>query len=317
MKGSLIISLDFELHWGGAEVWDLAEKSSCFLNTRAVILEMVQLFQEYDIRVTWATVGFLFAESRDEANAYFPTKEPAYLNQNFNYYNLFKNNEVGVDEKQDPFHFGASLVQEILKFEGQELASHTFCHYYCNEAGQTKEEFELDLQATQKIAQSKYQTALHSLVFPRNQYNSNYLDILKNNQYKVIRTNPDVWFWKINHKLISLARALDTLLPISKSLSFKNAAIKKEHSIVLLPASRFFRPYSKKEQWIQKLKLRRIKKEMLFAAKNGENYHLWWHPHNFGYFPQENMSQLRELLEFYKKLNTHYNFSSKNMGDFK
>ncbi|KEY18788.1 polysaccharide deacetylase family protein [Kaistella antarctica] len=316
MAGSLIISLDFELHWGGAEVWNLEEKSEYFLNTRTVILEMLQLFQEYNIRVTWATVGFLFASSREEVMSFSPPKEPSYLNQNLNYFNLFRNNVVGPDEGTDPFHFGYSLIQEIIKTPGQELASHTFSHYYCNEEGQTKEEFDLDLQATQKIAKSKFTKKLTSLVFPRNQYNTSYLELLKDNEYNVIRTNPDVWFWKMNNKFIPLARALDTLLPISNKLSFKNSDIKEEQDVVLLPASRFFRPYSQKEKSIQKLKMNRIKKEMLVAAKKGENYHLWWHPHNFGSFPQQNMIQLREILEYYKILNKQYGFSSKNMGDF-
>lgn len=316
MNGNFIISLDFELHWGVAEVRDVETYSQYFLNTRATIIEMLQLFKEYNIRVTWATVGFLFAESLEEAMAFCPDKQPSYIDQKLNYYNLFKNKTVGSNETTDPYHFGASLIEEILKIKGQELASHTFSHYYCNEPGQTIEEFEMDLEASQNISQNKFNQTLTSLVFPRNQYNCLYLQSLKNNNYKVIRTNPNVWFWNSTNKLIPLARAVDTLIPISKNLIFKDSEIKIENGVVLLPASRFFRPYSEKEKLIQKLKMRRIKKEMLSAAKKGENYHLWWHPHNFGFFPRQNLIQLRELLEYYKRLNTDYHFSSKNMGDF-
>jgi peptidoglycan/xylan/chitin deacetylase (PgdA/CDA1 family) len=317
MAGSLIISLDFELHWGGAEVWDIKEKASCFINTRKVIMEMLQLFQDFNIKVTWATVGFLFAETRDEAVSFFPPRQPSYLNQSLNYYRLFEDSAVGSNEEEDPFHFGYSLIEEIKKTPGQELASHTFSHYYCNESGQTKEEFQMDLAATQKIADNIFNTNLTSLVFPRNQYNKEYLESLRVNNFKVIRTNPDVWFWKKNYVFTPLARALDTLLPISSRLSYPDSKILTKENIVLLPASRFFRPYCHKEKFVQKLKVNRIKNEMFLAAKHGENYHLWWHPHNFGYFPQENMSQLKDILEFYLILKKDFSFNSKNMGDFK
>lgn len=316
MAGSLIISLDFELHWGGAEVWDINKQSQRFLNTRDAILKMLQIFQEYKVRVTWATVGFLFAESHEEVLKFFPESQPSYHNQHLNYYNLFKSKEVGQDEGTDPYHYANSIIKEILKVEGQELASHTFSHYYCNEAGQTEEQFDLDLQATQHICENKFQLKMKSLVFPRNQYNSSYIDSVKNNDYSVIRVNPEVWFWKLNGRMISFARAFDTLFPISKRLTFKQADLVYKKEVLLLPASRFFRPYSKKERGIQKLKMSRIKKEMLSAAKRGEHYHLWWHPHNFGDYPKENLLQLREILEYFKFLRATYGFSSKNMGDF-
>src|SRR5690606_37960370 len=99
-----------------------------------------------------------------------------------------------------------------------------------------------------------------------------------------------------------IARAFDTLFPISKKLSFKNKDIKNVNGVVLLPASRFFRPYSSKERLIQKFKIQRIKNEMTKAAQKGENYHLWWHPHNFGHYPTENMVQLKQILDHFQYL---------------
>lgn len=315
-NGSFIISLDFELHWGGVELWDINKRKEYFLNTRAIILEMLQLFNEYNIRATWATVGFLFGSTREEISSFFPELQPSYHNQELNYYNLFKKNLVGAGEEEDPFHYGASLIEKILGFPGQELASHTFSHYYCNEKGQTQEQFNDDLKASQKIAVAKFNKKLSSLVFPRNQYNEWYLQVLGGNSYTVVRTNPDVWFWKIKHKFIPLVRAVDTLFSVSERLSYTTSAIKTENGVVLLPASRFFRPYDSREKGIQNLKMRRIKNEMTKAARRGEHYHLWWHPHNFGYYPKENLKQLRAILEHYKNLNVKFGFVSKNMGDF-
>ena len=59
--------------------------------------------------------------------------------------------------------------------------------------------------------------------------------------------------------------------------------------------------------------MNRIKKEMLYAAINNKNYHLWWHPHNFGENVAENMNQLKEIIDYFNELRLKYDFSSSNM----
>jgi hypothetical protein len=317
MSGNFIISLDFELHWGGIELWDLKEKQEYFLTTRKVIPDILKLFVQNNIHATWATVGFLFAKNIETLENYFPKTQPNYHNSALNYYQLFTNKQVGENEIEDPFHFGNSIIQEIVKSKNQELASHTFCHYYCNEEGQTKSQFDADLAAAQSIALKETNQHLTSLVFPRNQYNNDYLETVLKNGFSVVRSNPNVWFWKSDNRWLFLARAFDTLFPISKTLCFSEQEIEYYKELTILPASRFFRPYSQKEKIIQKLKLCRIKREMLYAAKNNLNYHLWWHPHNFGNFPKENLEQLEEILAYFQLLNKKYNFTSKKMSDFK
>lgn len=54
---------------------------------------------------------------------------------------------------------------------------------------------------------------------------------------------------------------------------------------------------------------------MLYAAKNNENFHLWWHPHNFGINIEENMKNLEDLLKYYTYLNKKYKMKSKNMKE--
>lgn len=313
MKGKFIISLDFELHWGGVEKWNLNKKRNYFLDTRKVIPDILDIFQSNTIRVTWATVGFLFAYNKKQLLDFSPKEKPSYKKEELSYYNLFS--ELGNDEKEDPFHYAPSLIQRIINTSGQELASHTFAHYYCNETGQTIKQFNADLKAAQTIAKKNFNMSLNSLVFPRNQFNEKYLAVAKNNGIKVVRSNPNVWFWNKDHgRMTPVFRAIDTLFPISKSLCF-TTPIEKD-GIIHLPASRFFRPYKKSEKVIQKLKLNRIKREMTYAAKRNLNYHLWWHPHNFGEDIQANKEQLIEIIQHFKKLEVKYNFTSVNMGDF-
>ena len=48
---------------------------------------------------------------------------------------------IGPNERQDPYHFGLSLVRRIKDCPHQEIGTHTFSHYYCLEDGQTPEHF--------------------------------------------------------------------------------------------------------------------------------------------------------------------------------
>lgn len=314
-QGHFVISLDFELRWGGAEKWDVKSYESYFKSTRESIPFVLDLFEKNSIRATWATVGFLFAETKNELQSYSPDKKPTYQNGDLNYYRQF--NLVGADEVNDPLHFAPSLIKKILQTPGQELGTHTFSHYYCNEVGQNAEQFEADLQAAQSIAKDKFGIELKSLVFPRNQYNSTYSKVAKANGIKVIRTNPAVWFWQKSYgKLTPIFRAVDTLFPISGTLAFSADQL-QTNEVLELPASRFFRPYSDKEKVIQGLKMNRIKSEMTHAAKNGLVYHLWWHPHNFAKNVQKNVEQLNEIILHFNDLKQQYNFQSAAMLDFK
>lgn len=316
-NGKFVISLDFELHWGGVELWNLEDKKDYFTTTRAGIPLILDLFTKYDIHCTWATVGFLFAKNRDQLKKFMPKDFPSYLNTDLNYYSLIEQNLIGYNEDDDPFHYAISLINKIVNTPNQELASHTFCHYYCNEEGQNVNQFEADIQAAQKIAKENFGITLKSLVFPRNQFNKEYLEVAKKNGIKVFRSNPNVWFWKNNYgKLSPLFRAMDTLFSISKSLSFKQNEIIRSDGIVEIPASRFFRPFTRKESFIRKVKLNRILNEMTFAAQHKRIYHLWWHPHNFGDALQENLEDLEIILAHYNDLNRNYGFASTSMGAF-
>jgi hypothetical protein len=52
---------------------------------------------------------------------------------------------------------------------------------------------------------------------------------------------------------------------------------------------------------------------MTHAAKKGEVYHLWWHPHNFGRNTEANFHFLEKVLKHFKRLKQEYGFKSLSM----
>jgi peptidoglycan/xylan/chitin deacetylase (PgdA/CDA1 family) len=320
MNGIFTISLDFELHWGGFEKWPLEKYQSYFMNTRAVIPRLLSAFEESGVHVTWATVGMLFHDSRHELLANAPVRRPGYKTASLSAYQYIESTGIGENELSDPFHYAPSLINKIIAVPGQELATHTFAHYYCNEEGQTIDQFRDDIRAAQRAA-AKYGRNLQSLVFPRNQFNEQYLRACYQEGIRIVRSNPLDWFWNIGSTQNEstwkrLNRGLDAYLPIGKQNTYSiSSLIQAEGLPVSLPASRLLRPYNPKEFLLNDLKIERIKNEMSRAAQNGEIYHLWWHPHNFGNFPDESMDGLLNILDQYKTCARLYNMNSLNMGE--
>jgi len=341
VPGIFTISLDFELHWGGFEKWPLQKArdenyeiphlsgeyfspatnyNTYFLNTRKVIPEMLRMFAAHEAHVTWATVGMLFHQSRHELLNNAPTSRPSYADRQLSAYHYIERHGIGNDEINDPFHFAPSLIKQITSTPYQELGSHTFAHYYCNEEGQTVEQFREDLKAAQRAA-SLHRVNLSSLVFPRNQFNDQYLKVCFEEGIRAVRSNPLDWFWHIEStqaesKWKRLNRGLDAYFPVGKKNTYKLSSIQyREGYALCLPASRLLRPYNPREFFLNDFKINRIKGEMERAAQQGEVYHLWWHPHNFGRYPKESLAGLQSILTHYAYCREKHGMESLNMGE--
>jgi len=319
-KGTFIISLDFELHWGGFEKWPLENYKQYFLNTRKAIPEMLNLFRQHEIHVTWAGVGMLFHASRESLLKNVPLQKPSYTDRELSAYNFIEDVGIGSSEEDDPFHFGGSIVKEIIDTPFQELGSHTFAHYYCNEEGQTVEQFRADLRAAQASA-ALHGRKLRSLVFPRNQFNEEYLRACYDEGFIAVRDNPRDWFWKIQStqqesRWKRLNRGLDAYWPIGKKNTYSLKSILHQEGLPLcIPASRLLRPYRPKEFLLNKMKIERINSEMERAAIKNEVYHLWWHPHNFGNYPRESLQDLERILNNFAKCREKFGMQSLSMGE--
>ena len=303
-----------------ADNW-LNEKFSkqYFLRTRQVIPEVLKLFSEFNIHATWATVGFLMADGREDLLNSSPSEKPSYLDNRFSSYEFINKVGVGASESSDPFHFAPSLVQLIQSTPGQEVGSHTWSHYLLNEHGQSLDQFRLDLRAAKSMA-NRFSIDLKSLVLPGNQVNEDYLKICKEEGFMVVRTNPTRWFWNINTKQESLAkrlfRAANDYFPSPEFNSYPLHMVRQVNNLpLLLPASRFLRPFNPKLGSLNSMRLNRIDADLKHASKMGEVYHLWWHPHNFGFYPEESLADLKMILEVYSKLESKGQIQSINMGE--
>lgn len=312
-NGALVISLDFELLWGVFDKVNWKDKIEYFENTRKIIPQILRLFDQYEISSTWATVGMLFNNNWEEWNLNIPKVMPEYTNKALSAYNFGK----GIQYKEtESLCFAPNLIKLIIDTPGQEIGTHTYSHYYCREKGQTLESFEADLQQCRSMAE-KFSITLKSLVFPRNQFNKEYLEVCTKAGIKNVRSNPSNWYWKDTESdslVNKIFRTGDAYLgAFDKSYSIEDI-IKIGNQPSAQKASRMLRPFSSNTK-MNSFKIKRIKDEMTKAAKAREIYHLWWHPHNFGDFPSESLNELEGLLIHFETLKNEFGFRSINMSE--
>ena len=315
-RSAMVISLDFELHWGVADQVRGPENSywKRLQGAREAIPHILEMFEKRCIHATWATVGFIFAHGREDMNFFNPQILPQYLCNSVNNYLI----EVGESEREDPVHFAPSLIKEIMDTSGQELASHTYSHYYCDDPGQDMMSFRADLEAAQAIA-DRDGVRLRTLVFPRNQVKDNYLDILPETGIEVYRGNPisrlyQVSEQKFNKYTYRALRLLDSYFNLTghHTVKWSDIRAKKPYNVRY---SHFFRPYSRKLRALDFLRLNRVKKGLREAARCGEVYHLWWHPHNFGVNLAENLVALESILDEFSRLWKTHGMRSMTMAE--
>jgi peptidoglycan/xylan/chitin deacetylase (PgdA/CDA1 family) len=317
VEGKFVISLDFELKWGVLQRGGDSPYNDNVEGVWTILPQMLELFEKYNCRVTWSTVGFLYYENAQQLLNDIPEIQPQYSNPVYSPYLFMAENYDHL--KNEELYFAPSLIKKIQETPGQFIGTHTYSHYYCLEEGQSAAEFEADIKSANKVA-SRFGIRNQSIIFPRNQLNEKYIDILVRNGIKVIRSNPENYFYRAGKNedksaIGKLGRLLDTYFNITGHHTAKESDVYKK-DFIDIPGSRFLRPFEPKLSFMEKMKVRRVKKSMLYAAKKGEIYHLWWHPHNFGKHIDESLEILESILKYYAHLNEKYNYKSYAMEDF-
>ncbi len=314
-KGIFIVSLDFELYWGVRSNRTIQDYEDNLNGTGKAVEEILKAFQEYEIHATWAAVGFLFFKDAETLKKTIPDELPHYVNQFLSPYRYIIESKV----LENCYHFAPELLDLIHKHENQEIATHTFSHYYSLEKIHNPTAFKADLASAIHTAED-FGLRIQSIVFPKNQFNRELLPILTELGITSYRGNEHSWAYnaaavKENNTIFRRAyRLLDAYFNLSGYHTYQIDALSREKPYNI-PSSRFLRPCSERYRILDNLRLLRIKKAMSYAAKNQTVFHMWWHPHNFGKNTLANLSFLREILKHYEKLKKNYGMQSLNMGE--
>lgn len=306
--GNFVISLDYELMWGVRDHATRASYGRNVLGGRQAIPAMLDLFHRRGIKATWATVGALLCESKDELVARM--KHAAASREV-----LGSLEDIGPDERRDPYHFGASLARRIASCEGQEIGTHTFSHRCALESGETLKGFAADVSHA-LLQLREWGIRCRSIVFPRNQYSLAHLEACSLLGLTHFRGNERAWYYAPaagdrQTKPRRLCRLADSYINLSGS----NVSVPRggNEPLVNVASSRFLRPFNQRLAPLDGLRLRRIEKAMEQAALTGGTFHLWWHPENFGANLAENLGVLTRVLSVFDRLRGEHGMRSRAM----
>ncbi|MDB4916479.1 MAG: polysaccharide deacetylase [Gemmatimonadetes bacterium] len=310
MSGALVISLDFEKHWGVIDRPLGGPYMGNLLGVPGSVLGTLALFRDFQVAATWATVGFLFARSREEREQFAPALRPQYADAALDSYVV----PTGSDEESDPVHYGASLIEAIVSTPLQEISTHTFSHFFCLEQGvAAKDAFRADLASACAIMQHTVGMTPRSIVFPGNQHNPDFDDVLLKSGITCYRGSPRSWMWSPRPRgeslLVRASRLIDAYVPLGGMHTVPWSAVPEPSGLCNVAASFFLRPYS------AGARLRRLRAALRHAARAGEILHLWWHPHNFGTDTETHLNVLRELLVEFDRCRDEFGMQSLTMSD--
>lgn len=171
----LVISIDTELLWGVAyhpnhPAFKLMRDNPA--KTRDAIYDLLSLFEQHCVPVTWAMVGHLFLDACDGLHSDLYDEQQSW--HSF---------DPGSDIRSDPLYYGRDLIEAIIgnKVE-HEIGYHGFSHVRftaCTEAVA-----EAEIVGGMRLAK-EFGIGLRSFVFPENEIN--HLNLLKKYDFAIFR----------------------------------------------------------------------------------------------------------------------------------
>ncbi|MEX0930288.1 MAG: polysaccharide deacetylase family protein [Candidatus Paceibacterota bacterium] len=278
--------------------WQPAKLSRA-VRTREIIPEILSTFDAYGIHATWATVGALFADTKEEILSRAPQVE-SYISR------------IGNDERDDPAHFASTLIRRIRETPFQEVGSHTFSHHVLGPSTESKV-FEHEIHASVDIARV-HGVTVKSIVCPQNKTISA-LNRAALRRCGITNYRGADELYGNNTPATRAKRFLDSYMRIQKYGTKRWDQVLERDGMVNVEGSIILRPFTPALRHLDSLKLRRITTYMEHAAKSGEIFHLWWHPHNFATYTKENFRLLRSILDTFTQLEHLYGMRSLTMAE--
>lgn len=173
-KTVVLISADFELAWAPrySKEFDDPLKSSLDLarRERANIPLILELCDEYEIPITWATVGHLFLNECNRENGFSHKEIPKVNSYQGPYWNFNSNDWFEYDPctnfRDSPEWYAPDLIEMILKSKVKhEIGCHTFSHIDCRDEVCPPELFGAEINECKKEA-ARLGLELKSFVHP-------------------------------------------------------------------------------------------------------------------------------------------------------
>lgn len=272
-KGIVVFSADFEMAW--AFRFSKKKKNEAVkkgLIERENVPLLLELFNKYNIPITWATVGHLFLEDcscNGLPHAEMPRPE-FFENRNWSFHSGdWYQHDPCSDYRAEPAWYAPDLIDLILKSEVKhEIGCHSFSHVDFTYKNCSPELADAELNECNKAAASK-QLNLRSMVFPGGTIGN----------YEALKKQGIICYRK----------------PMKYHIDLPH---EDEYGLIAIPSSLGLDrdPYG----WTKEFHIKMIRKYVKKTAKHKLVCHFWFHPSMDKWYLENVMPGILEIVEKYR-----------------
>jgi hypothetical protein len=280
--GTFVISLDFELAWGTRGRPAAAKVGPYLDGAREAIRGMLELFEEFNIPATWATVGaLLMAQPGAQRRHRMITSSQ------------FDDIPPG-DHVSAPNWYAEDVLNQILECSvPQEIGCHTLTHHYVNTEPAGRQELADELDLFLELFNELKLPRPRSFVFPK-AYQAHF-DLLAERDFYAYRGPENRWYEHLPGTLPAAGiRLVDSIAGLTPQV---HRCEHHSRNLSMIPASQFYAPFMGVGRYVPlQSRVRKAINGLNHAARHGGVYHLWTHPFNLGRQMDELLGGLRQIL---------------------
>lgn len=282
-KGVVTISIDLELAWGN---WDNITRDQIELverHERAIVARLVEIFDRYDVPVTWAIVAGLL----DRTSA---TGRPG----------------------GEKIWYAPDVIETITTSRVRhDIGSHGGRHIYLDAVSNAQADEDLAFASSVHEANG---LGFISFVFPRNKLGKK--AILERHGIKVFRGEDRAWHQRVRAKQAQVGRIanlVDKMLPITPEAVLPQ----REEAMVNLPGSMLFMSKNGLRKFAAPgVTASKLNKGLAAAMRDGTVFHLWFHPSNFYHATESQFEVFENFVQNVRGLTDRGRIEIKPMACF-
>lgn len=281
--GTFVISLDFELAWGTRGRPAASKVGPYLKGARDAIRIILDLFEEFDIAATWATVGALLMAQPGAQRRHRMIASSA-----------FDDIPAG-DHISAPDWYAEDILDQIMNCSvPQEIGCHTLTHLYVNSAPEGRQVLADELDLFLELFEELNLPRPRSFVYPK-AYQAHF-DLLAERDFYAFRGPENRWYESLPGTLPAAGlRLVDSVAGFTPQV---RCCEHYSDNLWMIPASQFYAPFMGVGRCVPlQSRVRKAINGLNHAATHGGVYHLWTHPFNMGFRTEELLSGMRLIFE--------------------
>ena len=301
------INADFEMAWSGRRVPDDPARDRLFEGTAETVARLLEIFDTYEIPVTWATVGALMLTKPFDFGRFaeFNGADPFFTGDWYA--------PPPFDSPRAKYFYAPRAVEKILNAQAKhEIACHTFTHVYLGAGSVSEKRFRMELEACGEAAKA-WNLKLETFVYP-SQY-AEHAGLLPECGYRVYRRDALEWFrfgkpyipsFTVGrgNRLRKIAGGLGKFFDESLCLTPRAYEVEREPSgLTRYTNSTFFPGFRGISKYVTPpQRVRRLCKGIDSAVRENALFAFFFHPWNLNRRRDELLGAMKRICAYAAKL---------------